>query len=180
MDCVFFFGDCFKRLPLVGGAFVTYCFDDMPEPEIAHAPATVIRPHHACTDVLQRRNTNGRWVFTLAKRWPFIQRVAPDPRPERYLSEENILISDIPDDYLHLYANTSATYSDRVHACIATLAFGNAARLFLSTPRAHLFDRVGAGDITQRLVRLDMDRLRAEKARQVDALRAILEEVEPR
>lgn len=46
------------------------------------------------------------------------------------LVKNGVIVSDNPMDYLLLYRNASEVYSDRVHACIPTLAFGNKARLF--------------------------------------------------
>lgn len=41
------------------------------------------------------------------------------------LVKNGVIVSDNPMDYLLLYRNASEVYSDRVHACIPTLAFGN-------------------------------------------------------
>lgn len=57
--------------------------------------------------------------------------------------KDNIIISDYPLDYLILYKNASKVYSDRVHACISTLSFGNEAVLYSDTPRKTLFNNVG-------------------------------------
>lgn len=43
------------------------------------------------------------------------------------LVKNGVIVSDNPMDYLLLYRNASEVYSDRVHACIPTLAFGNKA-----------------------------------------------------
>ena len=51
------------------------------------------------------------------------------------LVKNGVIVSDNPMDYLLLYRNASEVYSDRVHACIPTLAFGNKARLFSNSPR---------------------------------------------
>lgn len=40
------------------------------------------------------------------------------------LVKSGVIVSDNPMDYLLLYRNASEVYSDRVHACIPTLAFG--------------------------------------------------------
>ncbi|MFR7464372.1 MAG: polysaccharide pyruvyl transferase family protein [Phocaeicola vulgatus] len=50
------------------------------------------------------------------------------------LVKNGVIVSDNPMDYLLLYRNASEVYSDRVHACIPTLAFGNKARLFSNSP----------------------------------------------
>jgi hypothetical protein len=57
----------------------------------------------------------------------------------------NSIASDEPYTYLNIYGNASLTMSDRVHACVATLAYGGSAYLYNPiTSRSALFDRVGA------------------------------------
>ncbi len=82
----------------------------------------------------------------------------------------NSFVSDIPQSYLTLYANAELTLSNRVHACVATLAHGNRAMLFSKTPRARLLERVGAADIGRSPQSLDLDRLAEEKAKLTDFL----------
>lgn len=93
---------------------------------------------------------------------------------KEYYEQENTMISEIPEDYLNLYANTQVTYSDRVHACIATLSYGNPAKLFSSSPRTLLFERVGAKSITQKLTYPDVDKINAEKSKQTKFLSEVL------
>lgn len=69
----------------------------------------------------------------------------------------NAMVSDEPYSYLALYAQSSGTFSDRVHACVATLAYGGDAMLFSHSPRGSLFKAVGAEDIRSGPVRLNMD-----------------------
>jgi len=94
--------------------------------------------------------------------------------PKKYFSAPNTLISDIPDDYLHLYANTKATYSDRVHACLATLSFGNPAMLFSQTPRALLFDKIGAYTIKEKLTYPDIQKIKEEKSKHIAFLSKVI------
>lgn len=77
--------------------------------------------------------------------------------------KDNTVISDTPEIYLNIYKNTYATFSERVHACVPTLAFGNYATLIGETPRSLLFDRLGLQDIRRRLVKLDKSYLDKEK-----------------
>ncbi len=72
--------------------------------------------------------------------------------------------ADQPWGYLSLYRSCLATFSNRVHACVVTLAYGNQAMLFSGTPRAKLLEKVGLGDITSKPVSLAPDRLLEEKA----------------
>mgnify|MGYP000867207565 FL=1 len=87
-----------------------------------------------------------------------------------YYNKSNVMISEIPEDYLNIYSSAKVTYSDRVHACIATLSYGNPARLFSKTPRAKLFERVGAGNITSEIVAPDLHKINVEKQKQVKFL----------
>ena len=85
--------------------------------------------------------------------------------------QSNSFSSDEPWTYLHVYANSQLTLSDRVHACVATLAYGNPAMLFTPSPRRALFERVGLGAINSETVRLDLDYLDDEQNKQVKWLR---------
>lgn len=88
------------------------------------------------------------------------------------LVKQNIMISDDPMDYLFLYRHVSETFSDRVHACIPTLSFGNAARLYSDSPRVALFENVGLQNITKELVRIeDLDSM---QEKQISFLRDLL------
>jgi len=88
-----------------------------------------------------------------------------------HLSKPNTVISEVPEDYLNIYANAKATHSDRVHACVASLVYGTPARLYA---RAALFDRVGLAAITEQLVELDFAKLEEAKEDQVAFLRKAL------
>ncbi|MBI2578008.1 MAG: polysaccharide pyruvyl transferase family protein [Candidatus Wildermuthbacteria bacterium] len=165
IDCAFFVSDAFRPARLTLPEFVIYNFD-VPKPYVffkslgervfkkqnffPKLPAVkgtfIIKTHHAS------------WQSRM--RW--------------YKLNANTFISDLPEDYLNLYANTKATYSDRVHACVATMAFGKPAMLFSSTPRAGLFERVGVGSITSKLTFLDQEKIRQEKEKQIGFLRGLL------
>lgn len=86
--------------------------------------------------------------------------------------QSNSFASDEPWTYLHVYANTQLTLSDRVHACVATLAYGKPAMLFTPSPRRALFERVGARDIFDSVVELDINALNEEQIKQIDWIRA--------
>lgn len=75
----------------------------------------------------------------------------------------NAVASDEPWTYFTLYANSKLTITDRVHACVATLAYGNPAILYKHTKRAHLFDRLGLDGIGKNALELDAGYLQAEK-----------------
>lgn len=93
--------------------------------------------------------------------------------------QKNSYVADLPYGYINLYANAELTLSDRVHACAATLAFGHSAMLFSKTNRSGLLERVGAGEICSRPVKLDMNLLEDEKKKELEWLKDIvLEDVE--
>ena len=87
--------------------------------------------------------------------------------------QKNSYVADLPYGYINLYANSKLTLSDRVHACAATLAFGNSAMLFSKTNRSGLLERVGASDICSGPVKLDLDLLAREKNNELEWLRKI-------
>lgn len=82
----------------------------------------------------------------------------------------NTLASDVPYDYLNIYANAEAVFSDRVHACVPALSFGKKAMLFSDSPRARLFDRIGMETIKDKPVSVDLDYLEKEKSNLLKAL----------
>ncbi len=173
IDCAFFVREAFTPATLTIKDFVIYNFDAMDEPPIEDHGKKVLRTQHACFEVLPNSFDRSRKTYYFKKKWPFIQR--NNEAAKRYYSRPDMMISDVPEDYLHLFANTSATYSDRVHACIPTLSFGNQARLYTTSSRALLFDRAGVGDVKSRLVRLDQEKMNAEKKSQIAFLRALFQ-----
>ncbi len=79
------------------------------------------------------------------------------PYPYSNLSKmikKGIIVSDYPQDYLILYKNATEVYSDRVHACIPTLSFGNKAKLFSNSERIKLFNNVEVEENEDGLMKL--------------------------
>ncbi len=146
IDCGFFVPDAYMPLPLVLSPYVVSTFDSVPEPEVDLNGRRLIRAHHDC------------WAL---------------PR-RSYLRTHNTLISDIPHDYLALYANAEEVHSDRVHACVAALAYGRQVRFYHPTPRASLFDSVNAIGIKDTLVQLDMELLSKKKRAQVEFVKELV------
>ncbi len=75
----------------------------------------------------------------------------------------NAIASDEPWTYLTLYSNAALTISDRVHACVAALAYGRPAILYRHTKRAYLFDQVGANKIGTEAVSVKPEHLEMRK-----------------
>ena len=78
---------------------------------------------------------------------------------------------------MFLYSNAKEVHSDRVHACVAALAYGIPARFYYDTPRAGLFDKVLKEDISKKVTTIDQDKIRREKERQILALREAVDEM---
>lgn len=146
IDCAFFLPEAYSPLPLILSPYVVATFDSVPEPRLDLNGRRLIRAHHDC--------------------W--------GPPRRTYLRTGNTLISDIPYDYLALYANAEEVHSDRVHACVAGLAYGRRVRFYHPTPRASLFDPVKAVGIKERLVQLDMELLSMKKRAQVGVVKEVI------
>lgn len=84
----------------------------------------------------------------------------------------NSFVADVPHSYLDIYANSKLTLSDRIHACVIALAYGNNAMLFSKTNRSKLLDRVGATDIHKHPVRINIEDLKVEKENLITWLRS--------
>lgn len=89
------------------------------------------------------------------------------------LVKNDEIISDYPLDYLMLYRNADEVYSDRVHACIPTLSFGNKATLFSDSPRKALFENVGIGKIDNKP--MQVEDLARKQDEQINFLAKVLE-----
>jgi hypothetical protein len=86
--------------------------------------------------------------------------------------QPDTMISDLPSDYLMLYSQAREVHSDRVHACIATLAYGGKARYYhRGEPRMRMFERLGAGTVGTELTQLDPELFAREKQAQIAFLR---------
>jgi len=146
IDCAFFINDYFTPAKLELPKYVILNFDHHPEPELNIHDRLIIRTHHSC--------------------WGGVSK--------GYLGKNNTLIASIPHDYLELYANTEALYSDRVHACVVTLSFGRPCKLYTKTPRASLLDKVGATTVKDKLTYPNIKKLDKEKEKQLKFLSLIL------
>jgi len=154
IGCAFFINDYFAPIKMDLPEYVILNFDKMSEPKLNIINKLVIRMHHWSPYYKGFRNI-----------------------PKRYFTQPNTLISDSPDDYLALYSNTSTTFSDRVHACVATLSFGRPCRLFIgedAVTRAALFKKVGANTIGSRITYPNTEMIDKEKEKQVRFLSDIL------
>ena len=148
MDVGFFVGESFSRpLPMAKKSTV-YCFDRSAIPAELDVSDDAVVTHHAEVGLQYDTFDRGK-----------------------------VFVSEMAEDYLNLYANCDTVYSDRVHACVAALSFGNKARLIDKTPRAHLFDVLQAGSVREEVTQLSPEILEAKKAEHVDILSKVFEAV---
>jgi len=157
IDCGFYLRDLYDPVEFYDSEYVAVNFDKKREPDESTFQVgnrTVIRPHHSFWHP---------WSLTEYPRML-----------SQYYRRENVFISDVPEDYLNIYAGSTTTFSDRVHACLATLTFGSPARLYIDTPRSYLFDRVDHGDVASEVIEPDLDRLEREKSAQIEFLSEVL------
>jgi hypothetical protein len=150
IDCAFFLPDYYQPPKLALTHYDIENFDYAEQhPEIDHNGRKIIYTHHDL--------------------W--------GPLPKRYIGKKDTLVSDVPEDYLTLYSQVNETYADRVHACVVTLAYGNKARLYSTTPRKALFSKVGVPHITEKVCQLDMEKLKDLKTKQINQTRKFVEEL---
>lgn len=152
IDCGFFINDYYAPPELEIPEYVILNFDRLPIPRLKIVDKLVIYTHHFSSEIY--------------------------PSPKRYFTTPNAFISDSPDDYLALYSNTSATFSDRVHACVVTLSFGHPSKLFVGSDaeilnRMLLFKKIDAKNIVNRLTYPDTRKIEKEKEKQVRFLSEI-------
>ena len=147
IDVGFFVNDAFPQ-SLPMQKTTTYCFDRSAVPKELEINNTTILAHHSHPGLRHNPFTKGRTFY-----------------------------SELPEDYLNLYANSKTVYSDRVHACVATLAFGNTACLMDNTPRARLFDVVEAGEVRHKSVQTNKDVLLKKKQEHLTHLQRIFQEL---
>lgn len=146
IDCAFFLPEAYSPPLLTLPPYVVATFDSTEEVCPNLEGRVLIRAHHECWGPI--RNT--------------------------FIHSGLTLVSDIPYDYLALYANADEVHSDRVHACVAALAYGRKAQFYHPTARGSLFDVVGAHDIRQQPVGLDMRILGDIKEAQVEQVRKLI------
>lgn len=97
--------------------------------------------------------------------------------PESYISLPKTMLSEMPDQYIYMYAQSKMTFSTRVHACVATLSFGGKCALLYNTPRSCMFKTVGCGQIVNTPCSVDKNVLEAKKQCHRNALDEIMKGV---
>lgn len=144
---------------------VCFNFDQIPEPYFNEDPKGVISVNDNNFSCRKSFSSEPKGILKkiLPYYLPFIKKfnrrelggykvVRTDHRFNPYFgkkiySNPNSFGMDTPAGYLLLYANSKLTLSNRVHANVATLSYGNKAMYFSNSKRAKLLDRVNLGDI---------------------------------
>lgn len=160
LDSAFWLPHAHTPLPLAGGPYAAVTFDRYGEPRLTadDDPERILR--------IEPDDRRARLVNGIARRGKAKAYAAAlldrDERPERVgrhtiirpehrsnppmhwkaYHRPNGVMADEPWSYLATYAAAEITVSDRVHACVAALAYGNRAILANTSPRGRLVDRV--------------------------------------
>jgi len=146
IDCGFFVNEFFQPGELELPKYAVLTFDRKLEPNLRLDYDLIIRTHHTLLGGI----------------------------PKEYFDKPNTLISDSPEDYFNIYANSDVLHSDRVHACVAALSFGRPCKLYYETPRSLLFERLGLEEIKINIVHPDTYIIKKEKEKQIAFLSEIL------
>lgn len=188
-----FLPDAYTPPQMDTDAFVAVNFDRWPEPRIEFVDSTFSQSPESCLkhivdnkvslttpDFLKYFSDKGKaWAYLghaldrrkLPSTLGALQLLRTEHRTNPYFSwkvnqRSGAIAADEPFTYLTIYSNAQATYTDRVHACLAALAYGKPARLFTPSPRSRLFQRVGLDNIATEMSIVDQDLLAAAKTHQ--------------
>ncbi len=201
VDVATFVSDVFPKVPSDLEPYVVFNFDQIPEPVIGPKDGFsggsdrsfefdgrewLVRQPRRRTEWSYRKRAYP-FLDALLFRAPGPERVdgrlivRTDHRYNPFLMRKNYrspntYTGDIPHSYLSIYANSTLTVSNRVHACVATVSYGNPAMLFTRSPRAFLLKRLGLDAIKDRPQRVDLGFLGREKRALVEWLGARLTE----
>ncbi|MDA8743867.1 polysaccharide pyruvyl transferase family protein [Rubripirellula amarantea] len=210
IDSAFFWPRAYTPVKLDMDPYITVNFDQYPEPNMtvsnAPLPGSVtanadqsfeaLGRHWALKQpsLLKKFSAAGQWQCYLGARLDM--RSLPEKidgltvmRPEhrvnphitwKVYSQPGAIGSDEPFTYFTIYSQTELTLSDRVHACVATLAAGKPAMLCHPTPRAYLFERLGLDEIREKPVLLDLDMLHQEQESELAFLRDAAQQLFPK
>lgn len=156
---------------------IVSCFDFAPEPNLEKVMSQFEKTNDESIKlkVHSTRSFKNKVLFTLQRGLPKtigdIKVLRTCHRPMRkkqfIFFKPNVLSSFISGPYLNLYKNTRLTVTDRLHAAVVTLSFGNYACLLLSSNRTRLLDRAGIGACVNNIYKMPQGLLNNEKALQL-------------
>lgn len=115
LDCAFWLNDTFDPRGMKHNEYIISTFNRSDEPqEIQDIKAQIIHPWHM----------------------PYFL----DEKKTRFLAKDNLFVSDSPYEYLTLYANAQAVYTDLVHATIPCLVYGTPVKYWRIDNRRDCFE----------------------------------------
>lgn len=156
-----FFIDDWYTPPDFDEELTAITYDKSAEPDDIAESGRVIRPHHTPFGML----------------YPdFLRRFFATGWSEDWYRDEHWFASDTLRDYLDVYGNADVTYTDRLHACVPTLAYGNEAIFDRETPRKGVLDREFVNERDGRLT-VDRAALTERKSEQVALVRDVIESI---
>lgn len=199
IDSAFFVPDVYEPFQLDIAPYITINFDRLPEPDIRlykeiHRDIRSCDKHfealsyYWCLEfpLLQKRLALRGKVESYISAILDFRKLPPNlgpftiVRPEHRFNPHiglkvyrwpNSMVWDEPFTYFTVYGGSCLTLSDRVHACVVTLAYGKPAMLFSPSPRTHLFDRLGLSDIRNKPMILEKKELEKEKKAEIAFLK---------
>lgn len=130
--------------------YITSVYDTRAEPPLASLNAAIGNADFVNVPVYSGRYKG--WISRILDRKEVEKAdrhmiVRPCHRPTNpnfaVFSKPNTFASYTPYGYLNLYRNTTVTVTDRLHAAVATLAYGNPAYLTLRSNRVKLLNAAG-------------------------------------
>lgn len=203
IDSAFFAPKAYTPVKFDTRPYICLNFDQYPEPNIivndvgALAPAKYDRQFTTLNQqwyasqpkFINRFAGSGQWQCYMAALMDFrkmpkeiggFEVIRTDHRFNPHITwkvyqHPNAVASDEPFTYFSLYAGAELTLSDRVHACVATLAYGKPAMLYHPTPRARLFARLGLNEIREKPCTINLDILENERQMELSFLRSVLD-----
>ncbi len=132
IDCGLWISDWYTP-PVASEKIIAATFDKTSQHTI-DTDSTIIRLNHA---PFRNPGIGFSNRFGAISAQNFYEAITPD-----FFRQDNTIISDILEDYLFVYANAERVISDRIHACVPALAYGNDAEFKYNTPRDGLFDNL--------------------------------------
>lgn len=114
LDCAFWLNDEYNPVGLEHKNYIVSTFNRSDEPLELTEREYYVHPWH--------------FQYTL------------DESKTRYLSKNNLFVSDSPYEYLTLYANADKVYTDMVHATIPSLVYGTPVKYYKIDDRRNAFE----------------------------------------
>ena len=126
--CAFFIPEYFKFWKLDVEPYVVFNFEKFDEPTFVEAEQGFdFMGHIWNTKTELKENNKKRFSFRKYSDLAFenlniirTKNTCFQPKKGKY-EGNNIYLSDVPTDYLNIYANAEAVFSDRVHTCVGVL-----------------------------------------------------------